>query len=84
MRSGKLGAVVIVFVLLPLIGYLANFGLPYNLVFSLVFVSINMMLLIVIKRRLEKIYGRSRAINIFVYGFGLISLLFNVLVNLQP
>ena len=70
---------IIVCLLLSLVGFLTKKGIAHDVAFALVFTVFDFLVLAFIKKGLVKTYGNARAINIFVYGLGLISLLIFIL-----
>jgi hypothetical protein len=82
MKARRSIAALILFSLLTIIGYLEKIGVVYVIAFSLVFGISDFLALTIIKKGFENIYGKSRAINIFVYGFGSVVLLIFILMLL--
>ena len=82
MKSKKVIELFIVSLLFSIIGFLTKAGLTYTISFILVFGVFDLLVLSFIKRKLEETYGKSRAVNMFVYGFGLVVLLVFILIFL--
>lgn len=70
---------IVITLLLSLIGFLTGVGVARNIAFVLVFSVFDFLLLTYIRKRLTQLYGDSRAIKLFVYGFGLVVLLVFIL-----
>lgn len=83
MTNKKTLQALIIFSLSTLVGYLTKLGIVYKISFTLVFAVFDLLLLAYIKKRLEKIYGKARTINIFAYGMGAVFLFVFILLLLD-
>jgi uncharacterized PurR-regulated membrane protein YhhQ (DUF165 family) len=69
--------------LFSIISNISKKGIPYKISFVLVFGIFYIFIFYYIKKRMETLYGPSRAINLFIYGFGSIALLSLILILLE-
>ena len=82
MTKRKNVEIIVISLLFSIVGFLTKAGVAYTVAFIFVFGVFDLLVLNFIQKSLEERYGKSRSVNLFVYGFGGIVLLISLLMLL--